>query len=262
MGEIEFIFQVKEYDADALLPQVSKALQRRMELRNQQLRPGKADPAEMTEEQRKQAKIKNIIWGIVWLAVGIYLLVSGIAKGEGNTWTLIIGAVAVCVGVKRLIPQRKQQTNTEKFDKAAKEFLDGHKENLDDVENQVCFSDEEMIIVTGAIEDLEQEAITYDEVEFAMETEDIFLLVHGSRGVMLQKKDITLGTTEEFRDHLAAHVKSFTPYEPKVAEGAEQTEVPAVVEELEQKVAPEVVEEEIEVEAAEEVEETEETEEE
>lgn len=258
MGEIEFIFQVKEYDADVLLPQVSKALQRRMELRNQQLRPGKPNPAEMTEEQRKQAKIKNIIWGIVWLAVGIYLLVSGWGKFEESKWTLIIGVVAIFVGIKRLIPQRKPQANTEKFDKAAKEFLDGHKENLDDVENQVCFSDEEMIIVTGAIEDLEQEAITYGEVEFAMETEDIFLLVHGGRGVMLQKKDITLGTAEEFREHLAAHVKSFTPYEPEVVEGAEQAEIPVVSEVVEPNVEPEVIEEESEVEAAEAVDETEE----
>lgn len=244
MGEIEFIFQVKEYDPEVLLPQISKALQRRMELRNQQLHPGKADPAEMTEEQRKRAKIKNIIWGIVWLAVGIYLLVSGWGKFEESKWTVIIGVVAIFVGAKRLIPQRKP--NAEKFDKAAKEFLDGHKENLDEVENQICFSDEEMIIVTGALEDLEQEAVPYDEVEFAMETEDIFLLVHNGRGVMLQKKDISLGTTEEFRDHLTAHVKSFTPYEPEAAEGIEQAEIPAVVEE------------EIEVETAEAVEETEE----
>lgn len=252
MGEIEFIFQVKEYDAEALLPQVSKALQRRMELRNQQLRPGKPAPAEMTEEQRKQAKIKNILWGVIWIAVGIYFLVSGFTKGENATLPLVVGAVAVFFGIKRLIPQRKP--NVEKFDKAAKEFLDGHKENLDDVENQICFSDEEMIIVTGAIEDLEQEAVPYDEVEFAMETEDIFLLVHGGRGVMLQKKDITLGTAEEFREHLAAHVKSFTPYEPEVIEGAEQAEGSAVVEEVEADVEPDVIEEEIEAEAAEEVE--------
>ena len=254
MGEIEFIFQVKEYDADALLPQVSKALKRRMELRNQQLRPGKPNPAEMTEEQRKQAKIKNIVLGIIWLAVGVYFLVSGWGNMEENKLSLIIGVIAVFVGIKRLIPQRKAQANTEKFDKAAKEFLEGHKENLDGVENQVCFSDEEMIIVTGAIEDLEQEAITYDEVEFAMETEDIFLLVHGGRGVMLQKKDISLGTVEEFRDYLAAHVKSFTPYEPEVAEGSEKAETPAVIETVES----EVIEEEIEVEAAEETEATEE----
>ena len=256
MGEIEFIFQVKEYDAEALLPQVSKALQRRMELRNQQLRPGKPNPAEMTEAQRKQAKIKDIIWGVIWLAVGIYFLVSGFTKGENATLPLVVGAVAVFFGIKRLIPQRKP--NVEKFDKAAKEFLDGHKENFDDVENQICFSDEEMIIVTGALEDLDQEAVTYDEVEFAMETEDIFLLVHGGHGVMLQKKDITLGTAEEFREHLAANVKSFTPYEPEVVEGAEQAAIPDAAEEDEPDVEPEVIEEEIEVEAAEEADEIEE----
>ena len=250
MGEIEFIFQVKEYDAEALLPQVSKALKRRLELRNQQLRPGKAAPVEMTEEQLKRAKIKNIVWGIVWLAVGIYLLVSGIAKGEGNTWTLMIGAVAAFVGAKRLIPQRKLP-DTDKFDKAAQEFLDEHKGILDDKERQVCFSDEEIIVVTGALEDLEQEAIPYEDVEFAMETEDIFLLVHGGRGVLLQKADLTLGTVEEFRDYINAHVKSFTPHVPEIVEGSE---VP-VAEETEHEDVSEVVEE---METVEEIEETEE----
>ena len=252
MGEIEFIFQVKEYDAEALLPQVSKALQRRLELRNQQLRPGQAAPAEMTEEQRRKARIRDIIIGIVWLIAGVCFLATSWGKFEESKWGLIIGVVAIFVGAKKLIPQRRKQVNTEKFDKAAKEFLDGHKENLADVENQVCFSDEEMIIVTGALEDLEQEAVTYDEVEFAMETEDIFLLVHGGRGVMLQKKDISLGTVEEFRDYLAAHVKSFTPYVPEAAEGAEQAAVPAAGEETGPEVQPEVMAEEIAVEAAEE----------
>ena len=238
MGEIEFIFQVKEYDTEALLPQVSKALKRRLELRNQQLRPGKVAPAEMTEEQRKQAKIKNTIWGIVLLVAGIYFMISGIAKGEGNTWSLVIGAVAAFIGAKRLIPQRKLP-DTDKFDKAAQEFLDEHKGVGDEEERQICFSDEEIIIVTGALEDLEQEAIPYEDVEFAMETEDIFLLVHGGRGVLLQKADLTLGTAEEFRDYIKSHVKSFTPYEP---EAAQENVVPKA-EKAEAGVLPEVVDE-------------------
>ena len=261
MGEIEFIFQVKEYDTEALLPQVSKALQRRLELRNQQLRPGKAVPAEMTEEQRKRAKIKNIIVGIIWLVVGIYLLFSGIVKGEGGKWNVIIGAVAAFVGVKGLLPQRKLP-NTEKFEKAAQEFLDEHKGVADDKERQVCFSDEEMIVVTGALEDLDQEAIPYEDVEFAMETEDIFLLVHGGRGVLLQKSDLTLGTVEEFRDYIDSHVKSFTPYKPEVAEEGEQAEPSAETEETQAEEESEVIAEETAVEIAEETEESEETEEE
>ena len=257
MGEIEFIFQVSEYDSQALLPQVSKALQRRMELRNQQLHPGKAALAEMTEEQRKKARIRDIIWGIVWLAVGLYLLISGLSKGEdGSKWLTIIGIVAIFVGGKRLLPQRKLPA-VEKYDTAAKEFLDEHKGVVEENERQVCFSDEELVIVTGALEDLEQEAVPYDDVEFAMETEDIFLLVHSGHGVLLQKKDMTLGSVEEFRDHLAAHMKSFTPYEPKVEEGAEDS---VEVEELESDVESDVFE--VETEPAEEMEETEETEEE
>ncbi len=259
MGEIEFIFQVSEYDADALLPQVSKALQRRMELRNQQLHPGKAALAEMTEEQRKKARIRDIVWGIVWLAVGLYLLISGLSKGEdGSKWLPIIGVVCIFVGSKRLLPQRKVPA-VDKFDSAAKEFLDEHKGVVEENERQVCFSDEELVIVTGALEDLEQDAVPYDDVEFAMETEDIFLLVHNGHGVLLQKKDMTLGSAEEFRDYLAAHLKSFTPYEPEVEAGAEAS-VDTKAVELEAE--PEMIEAEVEAESADEVEEFEESEEE
>ncbi len=261
MGEIEFIFQVSEYDSQALLPQVSRALQRRMELRNQQLHPGKANYAEMTEEERKKARIKSVIWGIVWVAVGLYLLISGLGKGEdGNKWLPIIGIVCIFVGSKRLLPQRKVPA-TDKFDSAAKEFLDEHKGVVEEKERQVCFSDEELVIVTGALEDLEQEAVDYDDVEFAMETEDIFLLVHSGHGILLQKKDITLGSVEEFRDYLAAHVKSFTPYKPEVEETAVQPENSVETEEVEVEVESEVIETEVEVESAEEGEETEESEE-
>ena len=224
MGEIEFIFQMNDFDAEALQPQVSKALQRRMELRNQQLRPGKADLAQMTEQQRKQAKTKSIIQGVIWIAAGIYFLISGFTKENASMFLPVIGLIAIAVGIRQLLPQRKKNTNTERFDKAAKEFLTGHKENIDGQERQICFSDEEVIIVTGAVEDLDQEAVTYDEVEFAMETEDIILLVHGGHGILLQKKDITLGSVEDFRSHMQAHVKSFTPYETAAAEAVEQPE--------------------------------------
>lgn len=248
MGEIEFIFQVNEYDSEHLQPQVSRALRRRMELRTQ--RPG-MDPSKMTEAQRKQQKMKRILWGIIWLAVGIYLLASGLIKSGTFTASGIIGVIAIIWGISKLLPKRKP--DLERYDKAAKEFLEGHKENIGKEEHQVCFSDEEMIVVTGAVEDLDQEAVTYGEIDFGMETEDIFLLVHGGRGVMLQKKDITLGTVDEFRDYIAAHIKSFTPYEPEETATAE---VPTAVESAEPEAEPEVAEETVEAENAEEAEET------
>lgn len=218
MGEIEFIFQVKDYDSDALLSQVSRALQRRMELRTQRVKPGQPDPSQMTEAQRKFQDRMKKIWGVVFLVLGFYFMYSAGRNGSVLSMQGIIGIVAIVWGVSRLMPKRK--VDPERYNKAAKEFLDGHKENLGDKEHQICFSDEEMIIVTGAVEELDQEAVTYGEVDFSMETEDIFLLVHGGHGVMLQKKDITLGTVEEFRAFLASHIRSFTPYEPEEQEGA------------------------------------------
>lgn len=225
MDEIEFIFQIGAYDSDALLPQVSKALQKRTQVNTQKLKPG-VDTSKMTEEQLKQHKRKQILWGFVFLAVGIYLLVSGLMSQGKLTMTGAVGIIAIVLGINRLLPKRQPKVNVERFDKAAREFLDGHKDNLDGKELQVCFSDEEMVIVTGAVEDLDQEAVAYDEIEFAMECEDIFLLVHSTRGVMLQKKDVTLGNIEEFREFLVKHVPTFIPVESEVETKPETVEVP------------------------------------
>ena len=220
MDEIKFIFQIGAYDSDALLPQVSNALKKRTQVNTQKLKPG-VDTSKMTEEQLKQYKRKQILWGLVFLAAGIYLLVSGLMSERKLTIGSVVGIVAIMVGVKRLLPMRQPKVKQERFDNAAREFLDSHKESREGKELQICFSDEEMVIVTGAVEDLDQEAVAYDEIQFAMECEDIFLLVHGTRGVMLQKKEITLGGVDEFRDFLTKHVPSFIPYEPEQPETGE-----------------------------------------
>ncbi len=107
---------------------------------------------------------------------------------------------------KLLRKAAEKRTTPEACEAAAREFIKGHVESLKEQGNvQICFSDEEMITVMGDLEDLDQEAITYDEMGSVYETEDIFfVLYHQNRGMPLQKKDLDLemGSVDEFRAFL------------------------------------------------------------
>lgn len=148
MGEIEFIFQVSGFDEDTLLPQISKALEKRLQI-NQEALPK--------------------------------FLRKAVNRKMGN----------------------------DRFENAAREFFESHAESFREKEAQICFSTEEMITVMGDLEDLDQDAVTFDEIQFVMEEKDIFFVVYGGRGVLLQKKDLDeeLGTLDEFRAFVNENIK-------------------------------------------------------
>lgn len=148
MGEIEFIFQVSGFDEDTLLPQISKALEKRLQI-NQEALPK--------------------------------FLRKAVNRKMGN----------------------------DRFENAAREFFESHAESFREKEAQICFSTEEMITVMGDLEDLDQDAVTFDEIQFVMEEKDIFFVVYGGRGVLLQKKDLDeeLGTLDEFRAFVNQNIK-------------------------------------------------------
>lgn len=105
-----------------------------------------------------------------------------------------------------------KKTADGRFEKAAREFLEGHAESIQEQDVQICFSGEEMITVMGDLEDLDQEAVAFDQVEYFMETKDIFFVIYQGRGVVLQKKDLDpeMGTLEEFRAFVNRNIKPIT----------------------------------------------------
>lgn len=104
--------------------------------------------------------------------------------------------------------KKQEEEPVDKFEQAAKEFLSGQEEYLKEKAVEICFSDEEMIIVAGALEDLDQDAIEFDDIELILETPDTYLIIYDQgRGVLIQKKDITLGTVEEFRHFVSTKIR-------------------------------------------------------
>lgn len=214
MEGIGYIFQVSDLDTEALMPQVSKALEKRLEIRSRQMIPkmwnttDKLNEANRaSEEEVKRRRTRKKIWGLILMVLGVIVFVPGIVEPEGNTLLMIVGAIAIIVGFFNFCTSGSITQNTDKFDKAAREFLAGHKESIKNQDVQICFSDEEMVTVTGELEELNQDAVVYNQVEFVIETKDIFLVIHENRGVVLQKKDITLGTIDEFREFANENIK-------------------------------------------------------
>ncbi len=149
MEQIEFIFQSSTFDVERFVPQVSRALEKRLQLNQQQMLP-------KLFQRSGDAKKKKLC---------------------------------------------------DRCDKAAREFLEGHVEGLKEKEVQICFSDEEMIMVKGALEDLDQDAVSFDAIQYIMETDDIFFVIYQGHGAMLQKKDLTLGSVDEFRTFASERIR-------------------------------------------------------
>lgn len=216
MDEIGFIFQISDVEARALLPQISKALEKRLELRSRAVMPGvwkktdQLNEKKMTPKEEKRFLRGRMIRAVLFIILGMMLALPGLAGKSENHFLTLVGAVVVVIGILNLRNSKVRanvKKNPEKFDKAAAEFLRSHIESVAGQSVQVCFSDEEMITVMGELEELDQEAIEFAQVEYVIETRDIFLIIYGKRGSMLQKKDITLGTVDEFREFLNEKVK-------------------------------------------------------
>lgn len=213
MDQIEFIFQVSALDKEKLLPQISRALEKRVEINSRQLMPKMWKQTDqmnekVSEEELNKRRTRNKITGIILIILGLVILIPCMINQEKNMVLIIAGAIAVVAGLFKLRGGAKPPKK-EKFDSAADEFLDGQAESLAEEHVQVCFSSEEMITVMGDLDELDQDAVTLDQIDFVMETQDIFFVIYQGRGVVLQKKDMDLemGTLEEFREFVNENIK-------------------------------------------------------
>lgn len=224
MDEIQFIFQVENVDKEGLLAQVSTALEKRLEIRQQQIKPQKnmPDMSNMTEEQKqdyfKRQRKYKIFWGIVILALGIYMVLANIKNPAAGVTQLVVGVFAIIMGIYYLLfggkqKKAKQLKDKSKFVNAAAEFLDEQVKHTGEKKVQIAFFEEEMVTITGELDELDQDAVAYSDMECALEGPDMFLLTYNNRGVLLQKKDLTMGSVEEFRAFLLRSVKNFARLE-------------------------------------------------
>jgi len=202
MAEKNFIFSMKSYDTDALAPQVAWMLEKRTELASRKTLPGlwkitdklNAVPRAPEAELKHRAERRRC-WGGLLLVMGIFLFVPGIMKPQDLPVPLVAGFLAIVLGVLYL---RRDERKKNSYEKKAKKLLESRNASLESQKLRLVFGDAELAM-SGAGED---KKISYASMECTLETADLFGLIYENQMVLLQKKELLLGTAEEFAKQL------------------------------------------------------------
>ena len=209
MAEKNYIVSMKPYDAEGLSAQVAWMLEKRVELASRKRLPGiwkvtdklNAVPRSSEAELKRRAERRRR-WGGLLLVMGIFLFVPGIMKPQELPVPLVAGFFAVVMGVLYL---RKDGRRKKSYEKKAKKLLEGMNVSMESQKLRLVFG-ETGFALSGAGED---KKVSYTSMECALETADLFGLIYENQIVLLQKKELLLGTAEEFAKQLEEHINGY-----------------------------------------------------
>lgn len=202
-----YTFRVSGYDKNCLLPQISKALEKRTECISRERYPGiwaAADHLQHRSRGKKRSRLRTRVLSILCLAAGIFLVVPGLLSPQELFLPLLAGAAAVVIGAAGLWGSRKKKRNP--FDRSAELLLEGKDTIIAEPPITVAFSEEGMTIPT---DHSTAETVPYRDFECVVETVDLFLLVYGQRVTVLQKKDLISGNSASLAKLLAGKVTNY-----------------------------------------------------
>lgn len=195
-----YLFQVSGYDESRLLPQVTKALEVRTEMISRQRLPGMwklTDRFNSMARGRKRSKVRTRVMSVICLALGLFLFLPALMEPWELLVPLLVGAFAIGAGIGGLWRSFRRKKNP--FEQGARMLLTNANGGIDGKKVTVSFGEEGMCVaVDGANTNVPWQALAY-----AIEAENIFLLVHHERATLLQKSDLTAGTPEAFRQFIA-----------------------------------------------------------
>lgn len=202
-----FTFHISAYDIEKLLPQASKALEKRTELVSRARHPAMwrmTDSLNSAAQGRTRSRRRTRIMSVICLLLGIFLFVPGLVEPRELLVPLLVGAAAIGAGIGGLWRSRKRRKNP--LDKSAKRLLAGKDVLSAEEAIKVSFSETGMTIPT---EDNSGECVQYGNFECVIETEDLFLLVYDTRVTVLQKTDLAAGNIDDFCDFVSQRVEKY-----------------------------------------------------
>ena len=180
-------------------------LEKRVELASRKRLPGlwkvtdklnttpRANAAELKQRAERRRR-----WGGLFLVMGIFLFVPGVMKPQELPVPLVTGLLAIVLGVLYL---RRDDRKKNSYAKKAKKLLESMNVSTENQKLRLVFGDTELAM-SGAGE---EKKISYSAVECALETADLFGLIFENQFVLLQKKELLLGTIEEYAKQLEEH---------------------------------------------------------
>ena len=189
---MEFIFKPEKL-TDDLSYQISECIAKRAENFSRAKYPGmwkKVDDLNerrMPEDVLRRRKIRQVIYGILLIGMGIFLFVPGLMKPKELTVPLIVGAFAIINGIFAVLPRR---TDAEKYKRKAKKLLSAINSSVKSGDT-VIFN-EEAVFENGAL------IMEYQNLEPLVESRSIWLVCDGVKVMVLRKNDLVSGSPEDF----------------------------------------------------------------
>ena len=200
METTAFHFRLKPMD-EALLPQVSAALEKRTELISRSQYPGlwqQTDRLNSKSQSSGPSKTRHRIFGIAFLVLGIAITVPSILVSRGMLLPLIIGILAIINGIVHLFRGRDPGPST--FDKAAEQLLSLRAEV--EADKYTAFFSPEGLVIASKEKGEDPQLISYDHIEYLIEAPELYLLTSDDRAILLQKSELT-EAPDDFRTFLS-----------------------------------------------------------
>ena len=191
----QYRFYTSAYNVSQLLPEVSAALEKRMEAEGRRRLPGLWKMIDRQREGKAPVKVNEMtrgrriyrrVVGALLLLVGLFLVIPGLVAPDELFGPLLVGIFAVGTAIYYLYSTRKSRRSS--FEKDAQRLLELIAAAP---QQQVLFSDAEMLMQDG-------EAIAYEKIAFYRETPSGVLLNWADRATFLQKNDLKEGTWNDF----------------------------------------------------------------
>lgn len=204
----EFVFVPTHYSPE-LQSELAKALRARTEIVSWKKNPKLwrmtdgvnrfAEECRADDPLLKRRGIVRTVLSVILAAAGVFLLVTGLMEPKNMT-LLVTGVIALVIAAARFLPSPDADM-TRQFQKSAALLLKSLG-GLDlSSKPKIRFTDEAMQIKTNQ----KSADFPYEKMETLVETPSLFLLTHSGSATVLQKKDLILGTPEEFLDFFRAH---------------------------------------------------------
>ncbi len=189
---MEFIFKPEKCTPE-LTEQVSAAIAKRTELASREKYPGLWEKTDKLNEKNlsapalKRRKTFRKIYGIICIALGIFLFIPGLMEPKELFVPLVVGACATILGISAVIPRK---TNAERFEKKAKKLISAINSSIS-ANDTVVFNDE-AIFENGAL------LMEYQNLEPIIENRSIWFVCDGIKVMILRKTDLVSGSEEDF----------------------------------------------------------------
>jgi len=200
---MEYIFVLSKYNEELFKTQVSKALEKRTELISRQRYPKlwkftdkMNSRGKVPEEVLKKRYVRYRIYGIILMIVGLFVLIPSLVEPKELLVPLLVGALSVCMGIVYFRQGSKsKKKKLTSFDKAAIKLFSEY-EKVPDSQIKVTFTDDEVKLG-------DKNTINYGEIERIFITEDFLVLIWNKRITVLQKKDLSSSSIDEFINFIA-----------------------------------------------------------